>query len=248
MNPVPSQGYTHGAPHYYQSHPAHQQPSNPTTYGNVYYTLNNGTEGESYGNRKRGYDALNEFFGDLKRRQFDPHSYATVGQRLLGLQSLNLPILNGPVPEYQPMPAAVAVGGGYSPAGSHPSGPGYQLPPMSNVRTKNDLINIDQFLEQMQNTIYESDDHVAAAGVAQPGAHYVHGGMSYRTTQSPPSQLPPSHATATTSAGPMMVNASSAHSPGGTPALTPPSSAQSYTSGRSPISLPAAHRVPGVRV
>jgi hypothetical protein len=48
---------------------------------------------------------------------------------------------------------------------------------MSNVRTKNDLINIDQFLEQMQNTIYESDENVAAAGVAQPGAHYVHGGM-----------------------------------------------------------------------
>ena len=166
-----------------------------------------------------------------------------MGQRLLGLQALQLPILNnGPVPEYQPMPASVAVGGGgggYSPGGG--PAPAYHLPPMSNVRTKNDLINIDQFLEQMQNTIYESDENVAAAGVAQPGAHYVQGGMSYRTTNSPPSQLPPSHVTAAGSA-PMM--AASAHSPStGTPALTPPSSAQSYTSNRSPISMPQHHRV-----
>ncbi|KAI9045476.1 putative C2H2 transcription factor PacC [Aspergillus affinis] len=244
LNPVPSQGYAHGAPQYYQSHPP-PQPANPS-YGNVYYALNHGHEPghASYESKKRGYDALNEFFGDLKRRQFDPNSYAAVGQRLLGLQSLSLPILNGgPLPEYQPMPAPVAVaGGGYSPGG--PPAPAYHLPPMSNVRTKNDLINIDQFLQQMQDTIYENDDNVAAAGVAQPGAHYVHGGMSYRTTNSPPTQLPPSHATATTSAGPVMNAAAAAHSPStGTPALTPPSSAQSYTSGRSPISLPSAHRV-----
>lgn len=244
---MPSQGYSHNAPNYYQTHPSLQQ-SHPNGYGNVYYTLNNGGENESYGNRKRGYDVLNEFFGDLKRRQFDPNSYAAVGQRLLSLQNLNLPLLNGPVPEYQqPMPAAVAVGGGgYGLPISH-SGGGYQLPPMSSVRTKNDLINIDQFLEQMQNTIYESDDHIAAAGVAQPGAHYVlpgGGGISYRTTHSPPTQLPPSHAIASgaTGAGAPLQNQVSAHSPStGTPALTPPSSAQSYSSGRSPTSLPSAH-------
>ncbi|KAB8073005.1 pH-response transcription factor pacC/RIM101 [Aspergillus leporis] len=243
LNPVPSQGYAHGAPQYYQSHHP-PQPSNPS-YGNVYYALNHGHEAghASYESKKRGYDALNEFFGDLKRRQFDPNSYAAVGQRLLGLQSLSLPILSGgPLPEYQPMPAPVAVGGGgYSPGG-HPPAPAYHLPPMSNVRTKNDLINIDQFLQQMQDTIYENDDNVAAAGVAQPGAHYVHGGMSYRTTHSPPTQLPPSHATAGPSAGPILTNPAT-HSPSGTPALTPPSSAQSYTSGRSPISLPSTSRV-----
>ncbi|PWY64616.1 pH-response transcription factor pacC/RIM101 [Aspergillus eucalypticola CBS 122712] len=243
LNAVPSQGYAHGAPQYYQSHPP-PQPANPS-YGNVYYALNHGPEAThaSYESKKRGYDALNEFFGDLKRRQFDPNSYAAVGQRLLGLQSLSLPVLSsGPLPEYQPMPAPVAVGGGgYSPGGA-PSAPAYHLPPMSNVRTKNDLINIDQFLQQMQDTIYENDDNVAAAGVAQPGAHYVHGGMSYRTTHSPPTQLPPSHATATSSAS-MMPNPAT-HSPStGTPALTPPSSAQSYTSGRSPVSLPSATRV-----
>ncbi|KAI3177022.1 transcriptional regulator family: C2H2 zinc finger [Penicillium roqueforti] len=232
--------YSHAPPpQYYQPHPPPQAP-NPHSYGNVYYALSQGQEGGHPYDRKRGYDALNEFFGDLKRRQFDPNSYAAVGQRLLGLQALQLPFLNGPVPEYQQMPASVAVGGGggYSPGGSQ--APGYHLPPMSNVRTKNDLINIDQFLEQMQNTIYESDENVAAAGIAQPGAHYVHGGMNYRATHSPPTQLPPSHVTATSSA-PM---AASAHSPSvGTPALTPPSSAQSYTSNRSPISMHHAHRV-----
>ncbi|PWY92346.1 hypothetical protein BO70DRAFT_357463 [Aspergillus heteromorphus CBS 117.55] len=240
MNPVPSQGYAHGHPQYYQSHPP-PQPANPS-YGNVYYALNHAPEAgpTSYESKKRGYDALNEFFGEVKRRHFDPNSFSTVGQRLMGLQNLSLPVLNGgPMPEYQAMPAPVAVGGGYSPGGA-PSAPAYHLPPMSNVRTKNDLINIDQFLQQMQDTIYDNDDNVAAAGVAQPGAHYVHG-MGYRTTHSPPSQLPPSHA-ATTSAGAMMPG-HVAHSPSGTPALTPPSSAQSYTSGRSPVSLASAARV-----
>lgn len=246
MNPVPGQGY-HAAPQYYQSQQPQQPPSNPS-YGNVYYTLNHGSDANqqaSYESRKRGYDALNEFFGDLKRRQFDPTSYTAVGQRLLGLHGLQLPLINSPVPDYQQIPAAVAVGGpgGYSSGGPIPA-QGYHLPPMSNARTKSDLINIDQFLEQMQATVYESDDHVAAAGVAQPGATYVHGGMSYRTTNSPPTQLPSSHATATTTSAPMMATTSSAHSPSSaTPALTPPSSAQSYTSGRSPVSLPSTHRV-----
>lgn len=239
MNPVPSQGYAHAPPQYYQAHHP-PQPSNPS-YGNVYYALNTGPEPGhgSYESKKRGYDALNEFFGDLKRRQFDPNSYAAVGQRLLSLQNLSLPVLTtAPLPEYQPMPAPVAAGGSYG-GGGHPAPP-YHLPPMSNVRTKSDLINIDQFLQQMQDTIYENDDNVAAAGVAQPGAHYVHGGMAYRATHSPPTQLPSTHATA---GAPIIAN-TSAHSPSAsTPALTPPSSAQSYTSGRSPISLPSAHRV-----
>ncbi|CEL07174.1 Putative pH-response transcription factor pacC/RIM101 [Aspergillus calidoustus] len=243
LNAVPSQGYPHGPPQYYQAHHPPQAP-NPS-YGNVYYALNTGPEPghASYESKKRGYDALNEFFGDLKRRQFDPNSYAAVGQRLLSLQNLSLPVLTtAPLPEYQPMPAPVAVAGGHY-GGGHHAAPAYHLPPMTNVRTKSDLINIDQFLQQMQETIYENDDHVAAAGVAQPGAHYVHGAMSYRTTHSPPTQLPSTHATAPATAAPILTN-TSAHSPSAsTPALTPPSSAQSYTSGRSPISLPSAHRV-----
>lgn len=239
MNAVPTQGYPHGAPQYYQPPP---QPANPHSYGNVLYTMSQGQDGNHTYDQKREYHALNEFFGDVKRGQFDPNSLAAVGQRLVGLQALHLPMLNGPVPDYQPMSASVAVGGGaYSSGGSN--APAYHLPPMSNVRTKNDLINVDRILEQMQNTFYESDEHVAAAGVAQPGAHYVQGGMSHQTAHSPPAQLPSGHVTATTSAGTMMT-ATSAHSPStGTPAVTPPSSAQSYTSNRSPTIAAQTHRV-----
>ncbi|EQL28635.1 hypothetical protein BDFG_08635 [Blastomyces dermatitidis ATCC 26199] len=244
LGPVPGQAYPHGAAQYYPNpHPQH--PSNQS-YGNVYYAVGSDASHQaSYESKKRGYDALNEFFGDLKRRQFDPSSYAAVGQRLLNLHGLPLPLVNGgAVPEYQPMPAMVNVGGhggGYQP-GPMPA-QSYHLPPMGNLRTKADLMNIDQFLEQMQSTVYESDDHVAAAGVAQPGAHYIHGGMSYRNTGSPPSatHIPSSHATAATST-PMMISSTatrSSHS--STPALTPPSSAQSYTSGRSPISVSSTH-------
>ncbi|KMU85145.1 pH-response transcription factor pacC/RIM101 [Coccidioides immitis H538.4] len=204
----------------------------------------------SYESKKRGYDALNEFFGDLKRRQFDPTSYAAVGQRLLNLHGLPLPLVHAAaVPDYQPMPAMVTVGG----HGGYHSGPipaqSYHLPPMGNLRTKTDLMNIDQFLEQMQTTVYESDENVAAAGVAQPGAHYIHGALSYRTTNSPPTapQLPSSHATATATAtsAPPATSSASARSPhSATPALTPPSSAQSYTSGRSPVSLSSSHHIP----
>ncbi|KAL1955319.1 hypothetical protein VTO42DRAFT_8659 [Malbranchea cinnamomea] len=231
MAPVPGAPYGHPPPpHYYQPHPQHQP--NPS-YGNVYYSIgNDATHQAAYESKKRGYDALNEFFGDLKRRQFDPTSYAAVGQRLLGLHGLSLPLVNsGPTPEYQPAPAMVSVGGhgGYGPAPA-PLQP-YHLPPMGNLRTKADVMQIDQFLEQMQATVFENEEHVAASGVGQPGAHYVQGNMSYRTTNSPPTatQLPSSHSTATTSAPTVR------SPPNSTPALTPPSSAQSYTSGRSPI-------------
>lgn len=239
---MPSQSYAPSG-HYFQPPP----PQTHSSYGNVYYALNHGHEAGqgSYESKKRGYDALNEFFGDLKRRHFDPSSYAAVGQRLMGIQGLQLPMLGGGV-EYQTMPAPVAVGGGGG--GGYGSGPQpaptYHLPPMSNARTKDDLLTLDHVLEQMQNTIYESDENLQASGVGQPGAHFVHGAMNYRPTNSPPTQLPRSHVTAPSTAAPAFNNVTSAQSPStGTPALTPPSSAQSFTSGRSPASAPAAHRV-----
>lgn len=117
---------------------------------------------------------------------------------------------------------------------------GYSLPPMGNAKSRGDLTSIDRILEQMQAAIYENDSQLAQAGVAQPGAHYV----NYRTSNSPPGvQLPSAHAQST----PMMSHqqhhqhnpsiasaTDSVHS--STPALTPPSSAQSYTSGHSPVS------------
>ena len=118
----------------------------------------------------------------------------------------------------------------------------YALPPMPNLRTKNDLMNIDQFLEQMQSTVYESSNAAAAAGVQQPGAHYTHQAVNFRQSHSPPqttlhglgqmnSHVSSAHVTA-----PMMATHSTQSNSSGTPALTPPSSSVSYTSGHSPAS------------
>ncbi|KAJ5887863.1 pH-response transcription factor [Penicillium taxi] len=230
------QNYNYPAPSapapQFSYHPAAQHAANPS-YGNVMYSYQ-GPDVSQYNqaSQKYKFDALNEFFGDLKRRQFDTHSYAAVSQRLNGLQALQLPVLSPPVPEYHQQMAIV---GGPS---SH--APAYHLPPLSEARHKSDFIHLEHMLEQVQNTIYESEDNIAAAGVAQPGAHYMHSQMHYRHPESPPSQLPPSHVTAT-APGSMIPN--SAQSPSvGTPALTPPSSAQSYTSARSPTSI-YGHRV-----
>ncbi|KAH6694513.1 pH-response transcription factor pacC/RIM101 [Verticillium dahliae] len=64
-----------------------------------------------------------------------------------------------------------------------PRGPGplaqqYYLPPMPNARTKNDLVQIDQILEQMQSTVYEN------ANQATHGIH-VHGQNTYEYRHSP---------------------------------------------------------------
>ncbi len=217
-----------------------QQPST-SSYGPVYYAINShGADAGShtFESRRRDYEALNDFFGDAKRRQFNPASYADVGDRLMAFQGLQLPMIHGGVmPDYQSAPAMVSVGGGGG--GSYGPGPQHQyaLPPMPNLRTKNDLLNIDQFLEQMQATVYENPSTAAAAGVPYPGTHVVQGGLNFRQSNSPPGvQLPPTHLTHRGSTASAMVPTSSQSTHSGTPALTPPSSAVSYTSTNSPMS------------
>ncbi len=187
-----------------------------------------------YDNRKRTFDALNDFFGDAKRRQLDPASYAQVGQRLMPLHGA-IPMHSGSLPtEYLPAPAVVAVDGhgGHGPYQQH-----YALPPMPNVRTKSDLIQIDQILEQMQSTVYENSNTAAAAGVHQPGSHYLP--LNFRHSQSPPHSAAPGQSgiaagaySAAHVASPL--TAVSSTQSNGTPAVTPPSSSLSYTSGHSP--------------
>ena len=237
--PPGSHGYPHqnGTGYYAPT----QQPST-SSYGPVYYALNghggDANNHNSYESRRREYEALNDFFGDAKRRQFNPASYTDVGDRLIAFQGLQLPMIHGGMmPDYHAAPAMVSVGGGGG--GSYASAPQHQyaLPPMPNLRNKNDLLNIDQFLEQMQATVYENPSTAAAAGVAYPGTHTVHSGMNFRQSNSPPGvQLPSSHAANRGSVASAMVPTSSQSTHGGTPALTPPSSAVSYTSGNSPLS------------
>ncbi|KAI9877066.1 MAG: hypothetical protein M1830_004894 [Pleopsidium flavum] len=242
-NPMQQSGGSHGYTHqngtgYY----APTQQPNTSSYGPVYYAINSHggdmSHHTSFESRKRDYDALNDFFGDAKRRQFNPASYADVGDRLMAFQGLQLPMIHGGVmPDYQPAPAMVS-GGGHG-VGLHGPMPQqqYALPPMPNLRTKNDLLNIDQFLEQMQATVYENPNTAAAAGVAHPGAHTSHGGMNFRQSNSPPGvHIPSSHAASRGSDASMMAATSSQSTHGDTPALTPQSSAMSYTSAHSPLS------------
>ncbi|KAH6682096.1 transcription regulator PAC1 [Halenospora varia] len=217
-------------------------PQQPTSYGPVYYPVSHGGDiGQhaAFDNRKRGYDALNDFFGDAKRRQIDPTSYDQVGQRLMALQGI--PIHGGGISHYMPAgPAMVSVDGHGGHGGPIPQHQ-YALPPMPNLRTKNDLMNIDQFLEQMQSTVYESSNAAAAAGVQQPGSHYTHQAINFRQSHSPPQSVIQglghmnSHVSSAHVA-PMMATHSTQSNSSGTPALTPPSSSVSYTSGHSPSS------------
>lgn len=234
MGPNAGYGQQHpgGAPPGFYGGP----PPQNSAYGPVYYAVNPGQQlnNDSYEIRKRAaYDALNEFFGDAKRRQIDPSSYYDVGQRLMGLQGIQLPVIGG----YQGGMGEYAAAGG--PLVAHPTHPpmhghGYSLP-LPNLRSKSDLLNIDHFLEQLQSTVYENPNQAAAAGVQQHGAHYVHTGAQFRNSHSPPglstSHAPSSHATAVASAATE------------TPALTPASSVMSYTSQHSPGPGHAANAV-----
>jgi hypothetical protein len=200
-------------------------PPQNSAYGPVYYAVNQTQQlTNDYEIRKRAaYDALNEFFGDAKRRAIDPSTYYDVGQRLMGLQGVQLPGLGGGYPsggmsEY-------GHGGTMVAQASHPPAVHPYALPLPNLRTKSDLLNIDQFLEQLQSTVYENPNQAAAAGVQHPG-HYVHAGANYRSSNSPPglssSHSASSHATA--------IGSTSAD----TPALTPASSVLSYGSQHSP--------------
>lgn len=199
-------------------------PPQNSAYGPVYYAVNPTQQlnNDSYEIRKRAaYDALNEFFGDAKRRAIDPSTYYDVGQRLMGLQSVQLPVIGG----YQGGISEYGHGGTMVAQAAHPPMHPYSLP-LPNLRTKSDLLNIDQFLEQLQSTVYENPNHAAAAGVQQAGAHYVPTASAYRSSHSPPglatTHPQSSHATAVASTSTE------------TPALTPASSVLSYPSQHSP--------------
>lgn len=252
----PGAGPSYGSMHH-QGHAGYYAPqAQQSSYAPQYYPVSHGGgnlgQHATYGidTRRRGYEtALNDFFGDVKQRQIDPTSYQQVGQRLMRLQGI--PIHGASMSEYIPTgPAMVSVdghghGGGHH---GHMLNQRYSLPSIPNLRTKDDLLSIDHFLEQMQSTTYESAGSAAAAGVQLPGAHYIHPGVNYnRQSHSPPQAQHQSlhlnaqnlNTHASQSGVPMMATHSSHSnaSNGGTPALTPPSSSSvSYTSGHSPTS------------
>jgi hypothetical protein len=225
------QPHQNGQPSYYQHHPAapgyHAGPpmgyySQPPAMGSRGDFIGHHHAAAAFGDArggKRGFDDLNDFFGNVKRRQVDPTSYAQVGRSLMPIHaSLSLQT-GGLATEYMPQaPHTLAVGGAsHGPLTQH-----YYLPPMPNLRTKDDLQQIDQILEQMQATVYES--------TGSPNAHYAP--VDVRNQSPTYAARPPADPfSAAHVASPL---SAPTHSTGGTPAVTPPSSTMSYTSGHSP--------------
>ncbi|PNS17938.1 hypothetical protein CAC42_3897 [Sphaceloma murrayae] len=240
-------------------------------YGQVNYPGTSLADQQSMDTRRRAIEALNDFLGDVKRRALDPHAYYDVGSRL-GNQSLPLPVSigagysigngysggngngNGHSNSFGSANDILNSFGGSNSGISLNSGGGgvahgalaqnYQLP-LSNARTKGDLLDIDRFLEQLSATVYESSNQSAAAGVQQPGLHTQLPGYNFnyhRTSNSPP-QAQHSSGSVSSSSGAQPLSSvaqmasMTANSQGiDTPALTPASVSSYASSGHSPMS------------
>ena len=189
-------------------------------YGQVYYNVAPLADaGHGYDARKaEGIAAMNNFFGALKARQFDTTNYGGFSQHLMALQNLQLPL---PVHSQAMSEYAMAHSGGhggvYGPTAHHAQ----NLPSLSNLRTKADLSFLDEQLTQMTQAAYEAQSMTGSHGGYNP----IPITAAMRQSHSPPMHHHSAHAN----------QVASAHST--PPALTPGSSAMSYTSGHSPTSV-----------
>ncbi|GAO14786.1 hypothetical protein UVI_02005160 [Ustilaginoidea virens] len=248
-----SSGFSHPSHGYYAPQPStgyglyfNQPPMNTPRAENISYSP--ATAGGGY-DRKRAYDMVDEFFGSAKRRQIDPNSYAQIGRSLLPLHG-SLSVSNGPMTttttteQYMPQHAPTMMHHGPAPT-QNPLAQQYFLP-MPNARTQKDLVHLDAILGQMQDTIYENANHATVGVQIHNGGdnnnNNNNGFGGYRHSHSPtvlqrasPTGLPVSadgYHHHSVSAG--MHSPLTALSSTGTPAVTPPSSSVSYTSGQSP--------------
>ena len=239
-------------------------------YGSVNYPTNSATADlQSMDTRRRAIEALNDFLGDIKRRAIDPSAYYDVGQRLQS-NALPLPVGGGYNAGYSSSGgynnnhnnhnnynaaslfaeqfssgASMGGGGGGGGGGMHVASHGYSLP-LPNARTKNDLQDIDRFLEQLQATVYETSNHAAAAGIQQPGVHPMHTGDINFNNSHPNQRFPSNSPRNYGNNGGGMSGVAMSGVPGmpgmtsstiDTPALTPAATDSSYTSsGQSPMS------------
>lgn len=236
-----------------QHHPGGYYAPQPSTNYGLYFNqqhVNTAPRSEHIGystgyDRKRtnAHELVDDFFASAKRRQIDPTSYAQIGRSLLPLQNaLQIPGASMAATEsYFPQSAGHAVGHGvahaaHAPAPTqNPLAQQYYLP-MPNARTQKDLIQLEQILGQMQDTVYETAPQITAGLHAHDGPF-----AAYRSTQSPTNlHRGPGNMHIATDGYHHPVSAASMASPltaissTGTPAVTPPSSALSYTSGHSP--------------
>ncbi|KUI55597.1 hypothetical protein VP1G_02879 [Cytospora mali] len=226
--PSPHGYYGHNAPQAYGHLGYYQQPipnhrAEPLGYSAAY-------------DRRRGYDDLNDFFGHAKRRSVDPGNYAHVGRSLMPLHGALSVHTGGLGTQYMTAaPALPAIGGGssaHSALDQH-----YYLPPMPNLRTKGDLEQIDQILEQMQSTVYENSG-------SPPNTQYPSSFDLRHQSPVPRTNASSEHYGVSAAQMPSPLSAVSSTT-GGTPAHTPPSSSLSYNSAHSPSS--SSGMSPGAR-
>ncbi|KAL9086341.1 MAG: hypothetical protein Q9159_004241 [Coniocarpon cinnabarinum] len=156
--PQPGYGYPPGT--------AAQAQMGNGSYGPVYYNMpqNNGYTGLALTEqRKRQHDTLDAFFGDVKRGQLSPSQYVDLGAHFGSMQSL--PAFNdaGFSTGFQNNPQhhhnMYGNGGAATATMTSPPPPSTDVN-FDNLKTRNDLLSIDAFLEQLQKTVYEHSTNV----------------------------------------------------------------------------------------
>ncbi|KAG0128216.1 hypothetical protein HOY82DRAFT_489495, partial [Tuber indicum] len=171
----------------------------------------------SENNKKRNYDGMDQFFDDAKRHKIQPVYDGAMAQRLSALQF---------VPTTS---EGVDFNGHHAPTvtASPSAQTQFTLP---SLRTKQDLIDADNFLTQLSANVYENPAAATASGVPAGGAHFTqqyrpnqpsspHGTPAAQPQQHSPSHTPVAHDTTSTTAPTIPATSNST----GTPALTPPS-------------------------
>ena len=166
--PIPQPGYQYPAGTAAQAPMGGGQGGN---YGPIYYNIpHTGYAGLALTEqRKRQHDTLDSFFGDIKRRQLEPTQYFDLGTQFGGMQSMPMITDGGYGAGYsagnQTNEFAGSGGGAEGGVGIAPMAvpQSQQFDPatFSNLKTKNDLLCIDRFLEQLQKTVYERSATIA---------------------------------------------------------------------------------------
>lgn len=225
-----------------------------------------GPQGSSYDNsgltesRKRQHDALNDFFGEAKRRNIDAAQYQDLGQRFSQFLQLFAPMAAAGFGGFNPNGFGGSGFGAssYGNQGFGNSGNGYdnsnnvQYPtqhapamgpfaqPFPELRTKNDLMSIDQFLEQLQHTVYENEN-VASGYQPVAGMHHQGFNFPHRRSNSPP-RYQQAAATPGSYSSNSFANSSNMDD---TPALTPSSFQTSHSPHASTHQMSPNSRQPG---
>jgi len=166
--------------------------------------------------KKRSLDGVDQFFDDAKRHKLQPVYDGNMAQRLSALQ---FPSTTGEAGEFNGITVT-------APAANGPGGQQFTLP---SLRTKQDIIDADNFLTQLSANVYET----AAQGHGYPyrGQHQQHpsqGPPSHHESPAPPASMAP----ATQAPTPPGSNYTTSHSPGThhtTPTTVSPQTSNSTT-------------------